>query len=231
MRTLLATFYALWIVASVALSVVGSDSLAKGVSLGRVFAPVLVPLASVGVLLAWRLVSRVARPRILERRRSLAADFLSRHFLVKPCTRCQQSRFRFLRTTPNGRSVEYQCLTCKRKYWAAAGSPEAPRLEALVTSIERLARSGTAREDDGSREILFETGDAPLPYELTTREPIPEAVRGAVWRRDRGRCVRCGSNQNLQFDHIIPVSKGGATTERNLQLLCERCNRKKGTTI
>jgi tetratricopeptide (TPR) repeat protein len=65
----------------------------------------------------------------------------------------------------------------------------------------------------------------------TTRSPIPEAVRHAVWRRDEAACVRCGAQENLEFDHIIPVSRGGANTERNLQLLCERCNREKSATI
>jgi hypothetical protein len=58
-----------------------------------------------------------------------------------------------------------------------------------------------------------------------------EEVRHAVWRRDQGQCVRCGSQHSLEFDHIIPVSKGGSNTERNLQLLCERCNREKSATI
>jgi tetratricopeptide (TPR) repeat protein len=63
------------------------------------------------------------------------------------------------------------------------------------------------------------------------RRSTPQNVRHAVWRRDEGRCVQCGSHEDLEFDHIIPVSKGGANTERNLQLLCESCNRGKGATI
>jgi FtsK/SpoIIIE family/HNH endonuclease len=64
-----------------------------------------------------------------------------------------------------------------------------------------------------------------------TRSPIPEAVRHGVWRRDDGRCVECGSQESLEFDHVIPVSRGGSNTERNLQLLCERCNREKSAKI
>jgi len=63
------------------------------------------------------------------------------------------------------------------------------------------------------------------------REPIPEAVRLFVWQRDRGQCVKCGARQRLEFDHIIPVAAGGSNTERNIQLLCESCNRSKGSTI
>ena len=59
------------------------------------------------------------------------------------------------------------------------------------------------------------------------REPIPRAVRQSVWPRDGGKCVQCGSRENLEFDHIIPRSQGGSSTERNVQLLCESCNRSK----
>jgi len=60
---------------------------------------------------------------------------------------------------------------------------------------------------------------------------IPEKVRLFVWRRDNGKCVKCGSDKRLEFDHKIPVVKGGSNTERNIQILCEPCNRAKGATI
>lgn len=60
---------------------------------------------------------------------------------------------------------------------------------------------------------------------------IPEEVRFEVWRRDGGRCVKCGSQRGLEFDHVIPFSKGGSNTARNIQLLCESCNRTKRDTI
>lgn len=67
--------------------------------------------------------------------------------------------------------------------------------------------------------------------EGVSREPIPESVRLFVWQRDKGQCVKCGSREKLEFDHIIPVASGGSSTERNVQLLCESCNRSKGATI
>ena len=63
------------------------------------------------------------------------------------------------------------------------------------------------------------------------RKSIPQSVKDKVWNRDGGKCVDCGSNENLEFDHIIPHSKGGADTYRNLQLLCEPCNRSKSAKI
>lgn len=63
------------------------------------------------------------------------------------------------------------------------------------------------------------------------REAIPEQVRREVWRRDQGRCARCGCRERLEFDHIVPVSKGGGNTARNVELLCESCNRRKGSSV
>ncbi|MBN2636447.1 MAG: HNH endonuclease [Prolixibacteraceae bacterium] len=63
------------------------------------------------------------------------------------------------------------------------------------------------------------------------REPIPQEIQDRVWNRDSGRCVKCGCREKLEFDHIIPFSKGGSNTYRNLQILCEKCNRQKNNKI
>jgi hypothetical protein len=63
------------------------------------------------------------------------------------------------------------------------------------------------------------------------RQPISREVRLFVWQRDGGRCVQCGAQQSLHFDHVIPHSLGGSSTERNLQLLCESCNLRKGASL
>lgn len=60
---------------------------------------------------------------------------------------------------------------------------------------------------------------------------IPSHVKREVWRRDQGMCTKCGSRENLEFDHIIPVSKGGSSTARNVELLCQSCNRSKHNKI
>lgn len=57
---------------------------------------------------------------------------------------------------------------------------------------------------------------------------IPSSVKIEVWKRDKGSCVRCGSKENLHFDHIIPYSRGGSSKNAdNIQILCSRHNLEK----
>lgn len=63
------------------------------------------------------------------------------------------------------------------------------------------------------------------------RERIPRELKRVVFERDGGRCVECDSTFELQFDHVIPVALGGATTVENLQLLCAPCNQSKGDAL
>jgi hypothetical protein len=81
-----------------------------------------------------------------------------------------------------------------------------------------------------ARDVILPPADPPKRKERRT-EPIPKRVKMYVWQRDEGTCVECGSKEKLEYDHIIPLSKGGSNTDRNLQILCERCNRSKGASI
>jgi len=59
---------------------------------------------------------------------------------------------------------------------------------------------------------------------------IPAAVRREVWRRDGGQCAfrgqrgRCGETGFLEFHHVVPFVKGGASTCENLELRCRTHN-------
>jgi len=62
-------------------------------------------------------------------------------------------------------------------------------------------------------------------------------LRERIKKRDNYTCCNCNlsiadeQNLLLEIDHIIPVSKGGLSSENNLQTLCWRCNRTKGAKI
>ena len=57
---------------------------------------------------------------------------------------------------------------------------------------------------------------------------ISDQVKEEVFGRDDGQCVKCGSTRDLQFDHVIPHSRGGSNATANIQLLCGDCNLAKG---
>lgn len=81
-------------------------------------------------------------------------------------------------------------------------------------------------------DIGAEVSGAPTDLELEHNRLIPTQVKVEVYKRDKGKCVKCGSNVNLHYDHIIPFSKGGSsTTAANIQLLCVKCNLRKHDNI
>lgn len=69
------------------------------------------------------------------------------------------------------------------------------------------------------------------------RALMTTALRERIKIRDNFTCKNCDlsaeteRNLLLEIDHIIPLSKGGITSEENLQTLCWKCNREKGAKI
>jgi HNH endonuclease len=82
---------------------------------------------------------------------------------------------------------------------------------------------------------LVDDPDAHLrgdPQDLEHNRVIPSDVKLEVWKRNEGRCAKCGSTDNLHFDHVLPFSKGGSSlTAENIQLLCLRHNLQKSDRI
>ena len=119
-------------------------------------------------------------------------------------------------------SLEYKLEQAERMRKAAEREKE----EVAAKILERQRR----RELEAQvRQELIDSGQ--LFEDKAKRPPIPREVVDAVYRRDGARCMYCGSTENLQLDHIIPFSKGGATSLENLQLLCQKCNLEKSNKI
>lgn len=106
-------------------------------------------------------------------------------------------------------------------YWEAAGFT-AQDVLALVRDRERRHQSRLERA-----HMALRMEQQPQ----RRRGQLPKALKLAVYERDGGCCVQCGSAFDLQYDHIIPVAMGGATTLENLQLLCSACNQAKGANL
>lgn len=102
------------------------------------------------------------------------------------------------------------------------------QIVALITEKREMKRRRI------EKAVSFSTISNQSQYSDASAEDgrdIPREVKIYVWQRDKGRCVVCSSNKKLEFDHIIPISLGGNNTERNIQLLCENCNRRKGANV
>ncbi len=55
-----------------------------------------------------------------------------------------------------------------------------------------------------------------------------------VVRRDNYPCQHCGKHlldNEVEFDHTIPISKGGSSEEHNIRLTCFACNREKSDAV
>jgi 5-methylcytosine-specific restriction endonuclease McrA len=74
----------------------------------------------------------------------------------------------------------------------------------------------------------------PVVIRLITYVKVPrdahrrKITRRAVFARDSWTCQYCGSRSNLTVDHVIPRSKGGASSWENIVASCAPCNRRKG---
>jgi 5-methylcytosine-specific restriction endonuclease McrA len=96
--------------------------------------------------------------------------------------------------------------------------------------IERHAkRRGLVKNPRNPRTAPTQNAgrSVPRPRADRKRERVPAHVMRAVWKRDDGRCQWpvdgggiCGSTHQVEFDHIVPVARGGPSTEDNGRLLC-----------
>ncbi len=97
----------------------------------------------------------------------------------------------------------------------------------IVFDIDNLNRFVTYL----SESIKFKKSAAGQRALMTSK------LRHEILERDGYTCKYCGSSQKdepnllLEVDHIVPISKGGMTSVDNLQTLCWRCNRTKGSKI
>jgi len=77
----------------------------------------------------------------------------------------------------------------------------------------------------------------PAVIRLVTYIRIPrdthrrKITRRAVFARDGWACQYCGSRTNLTVDHVVPRSKGGASSWENIVASCAPCNRRKGDAL
>ena len=104
-----------------------------------------------------------------------------------------------------------------------------------VDNVERtmlMSLKQVLEIDDELEEINYET--TRKKYEETNQRKLmtPE-LKQRIKDRDNYTCQICGKQMfdevGLHIDHIVPISKGGKSVESNLQVLCDKCNSRKGS--
>ena len=101
-------------------------------------------------------------------------------------------------------------------------------------------RSFTVPMNEENIIELINTLESKLSMEALAKEQramMTTKLRMFIKERDKFTCCQCGNSTNvepnllLEIDHIIPIAKGGLTIEENLQTLCWKCNRSKGSKL
>lgn len=118
----------------------------------------------------------------------------------------------------------------ERTYWRYDGQWHTDNENLEQEAVHALLVTRGMRQADrvNRAKTIAAQGQLPVPAQ---RHTIPDDIKQLVWNRDRGACQACAAKTELQYDHIIPISHGGGSTEANLQILCGPCNRRKATSL
>lgn len=107
------------------------------------------------------------------------------------------------------------------RFWWDDSGLSAREVEALVVRADAARQVRAEEQAEARASILGEE-----------RQPVPEAnlslvIRFAVRCRDRSRCVDCGASRDLDYDQIVPFSRGGWRWIANVELRCAPCRERR----
>ena len=121
--------------------------------------------------------------------------------------------------------IDESVLNVEYKFSYTSGGGMAKRTFSVPMTEETIVELITALENKLTLKA----------FSKEQRALMTKKLRDFIKNRDNYTCCKCGNSTHiepnllLEIDHIVPVSKGGATVEDNLQTLCWKCNRSKGS--
>ena len=102
------------------------------------------------------------------------------------------------------------------------------KVAATIWSVLTLAVLSVA---DFTITLLLRTRRNELRVKPTERINWPKGLKNELMRRQNRICTYCGFRRiatSMDIDHMMPVSRGGSNDKSNLQVICRKCNLRKG---
>jgi HNH endonuclease len=135
---------------------------------------------------------------------------------------CSKARYEHLSALQRDTPVRVTAKSGRRwwwyrdRFWWVDGRLSAREIETTVLTLDLESHCRREAFEQAKAGLVGRNG-------ASAEDALPDAVRREVWIRDRGRCVDCGIDSGLAFDHVLPVAVGGADTVPNLELRCRQC--------
>lgn len=107
----------------------------------------------------------------------------------------------FYRNKRSSLGLTSECRTCHGRTAIKSRDPVKARAQKVKDQANRRAREQGLKITAGDYKKL-------------------ELILGDI-------CQRCGEGSGLQWDHVLPLSKGGLHHPTNMQRLCRKCNERK----
>ena len=153
-----------------------------------------------------------------------------------PCSNCGYKHGNTIWQDSKDTNLIFHSKSCSQEYWKdnfRCSECESTKLKKENPNFftVKFRRDYYDFCNNECSNLYKEKNPAIFYVENNKRHSISSDLRQSIWNRDGGRCSKCGDTNQLEIDHIIPVSKGGATSLKNLELLCFPCNRSKSAKI
>lgn len=162
--------------------------------------------------------------------------------MTKICTKCGKDKpldayWKSKRGKLGRRSKCIECSNAAFREWRNKQDPEyhRERWNRWARENPELIQARNKRyEERHSEDYFFYKRVSHINHtakEFGAQDRLSSSDLKNIWERDRGSCLQCGTNEDIEFDHITPIKLGGRNHRDNLQLLCAYHNNSKGRKI
>ena len=116
----------------------------------------------------------------------------------------------------------------RARHTAYNAKPEAvAQRQAHQSTDEFKSKRRAYRQSDKGKQAISTAAHNRRAIERGLRKDLTTKQWRIIIAMYDGKCAYCGSSENVQQEHVIPISKGGGTTFSNIVPACKKCNMSK----